>query len=258
MAPPTNDFISFCSTNTGTNLLSQSAYVADPQTPIGNQPGVARSQLMNKAVRQATYMAHCLGQFLINVTGQSAFDNATPSQLIATMALAWANPTGIIMAFGGTTVPTGYLLCDGSAVLRTAFSNLFSVIGTANGVGDGSSTFNLPDLRGKFLRGVDSGAGNDPNTTSRTAINGGNSGDNVGSAQAFDLGSHTHSVRGKGPGSGGAPTFLFGGAAGGLMGDQGNNGSYGLTDSFGNVIVQASGNLETRPINTYVYYIIKT
>ena len=54
-------------------------------------------------------------------------------------------PVGTVLVFAGTTAPTGYLLCDGSAVSRTTYSVLFSVIGTTYGVGDGSSTFNLPN-----------------------------------------------------------------------------------------------------------------
>ena len=65
--------------------------------------------------------------------------------------------TGGVLAWAGAlpaTLPTGYLLCDGSAVDRGAFSGLFAVIGTTWGIGDGSTTFNIPDLRNVFLQGV--------------------------------------------------------------------------------------------------------
>lgn len=62
-------------------------------------------------------------------------------------------PAGSVMIWAGTTVPTGYLLCDGSAVSRTTYSDLFSAIGTTYGVGDGSSTFNLPNFNGRYLKG---------------------------------------------------------------------------------------------------------
>lgn len=65
-------------------------------------------------------------------------------------------PVGSIMPFGGETVPDNYLLCDGQAVSRTTYAQLFSVIGTSYGVGDGSTTFNLPDLRGRVPVGYDS------------------------------------------------------------------------------------------------------
>ncbi len=62
---------------------------------------------------------------------------------------------GFIKTFAGTTPPEGTLLCDGSAVSRDTYSELFDVIGTTWGEGDGSTTFNLPDLRGKWMMGAD-------------------------------------------------------------------------------------------------------
>ncbi len=58
-------------------------------------------------------------------------------------------PTGVLAQFAGATAPSGWLLCDGAAVSRTTFATLYAEIGTAYGVGDGSTTFNLPDLRGR-------------------------------------------------------------------------------------------------------------
>ena len=68
------------------------------------------------------------------------------------------NPAGVINTFAGdsTKVPKGWLLCDGSAVSRTEYPRLFEAIGTLYGAGDGETTFNLPDLRGKFLLGSSS------------------------------------------------------------------------------------------------------
>lgn len=65
--------------------------------------------------------------------------------------------TGVISLYAGATAPAGYLVCDGSAVSRTAYSELFSVIGTSYGPGDGSTTFNLPNLAGRVVIGVSSG-----------------------------------------------------------------------------------------------------
>jgi microcystin-dependent protein len=73
------------------------------------------------------------------------------------VALPTAVPSGTVHLFATTTAPTGYLECDGSAVSRTTYADLFGVIGTTWGAGDGSSTFNLPDLRGEFVRGWDNG-----------------------------------------------------------------------------------------------------
>jgi microcystin-dependent protein len=63
-------------------------------------------------------------------------------------------PPGIILAYPSATAPTGWLLCNGQAVSRTTYADLFAVISTNYGVGDGSTTFNLPDYRGMFLRGA--------------------------------------------------------------------------------------------------------
>ena len=62
-------------------------------------------------------------------------------------------PAGSIIAWSGSSAPSGYLLCDGTAVSRTTYAALFAVAGTAYGVGDGSSTFNLPDLRDRLPLG---------------------------------------------------------------------------------------------------------
>jgi hypothetical protein len=89
------------------------------------------------------------------------------------------NPAGTILAFAGNSTPQGYLVCDGSAVSRTTYRLLYTIIGTTYGAGNGSSTFNLPDLRGEFIRGLDAGRGID---TSRT----------IGSAQSQAVGTHNH------------------------------------------------------------------
>lgn len=65
-----------------------------------------------------------------------------------------AEPAGIVMPFAGTVEPQGYLFCDGSAVSRDTYAALFAVIGTTYGAGDGSTTFNLPDLTGRVVIGV--------------------------------------------------------------------------------------------------------
>lgn len=77
-----------------------------------------------------------------------------------------AVPSGTVHVFAGTasSVPEGYLLCDGGAISRTTYSYLYNAIGTTYGSGDGSTTFNLPDLRGEFIRGLDGGRGIDTDT----------------------------------------------------------------------------------------------
>ena len=76
-------------------------------------------------------------------------------------AAAAANPPGQMAPFAMTTAPTGWLKANGAAVSRTTYAALFAAIGTTWGVGNGSTTFNLPDWRGKFVRGYDDGRGVD-------------------------------------------------------------------------------------------------
>jgi hypothetical protein len=93
-------------------------------------------------------------------------------------------PPGTIVAYGGTTAPQGWLMCNGASYAQTAYPKLYIAIGTAYG-NFGGANFLVPDLRGKFLRGVDGATANDPGAGSRVAqYTGGNGGDNVGSWQA--------------------------------------------------------------------------
>lgn len=97
--------------------------------------------------------------------------------------------------FAGTSAPNASLLCDGSAVSRTTYSALYAVIGDTFGEGNGSTTFNVPDMRGEFARGRDRGRGKDPDAATRTAMaTGGNTGDAIGSVQGFALEDHGHDV----------------------------------------------------------------
>ena len=83
-----------------------------------------------------------------------AVPSATEIQQAVEKALNWCRPTGSYILFAGKTVPDGYLLCNGAAVSRTTYAKLFAVIGTTYGAGDGSTTFNLPDLNERFLQGT--------------------------------------------------------------------------------------------------------
>lgn len=154
---------------------------------------------------------------------------------------AIASPSGAIIMFGGAAAPNGWLLCDGTNYLQSTYPALFSAIGTAYGSADGTH-FNVPDFRGIFPRGTDNGAGNDPDASSRTSANiGGNIGDNVGSTQGYIVESHNHNYTR-------ATTNTFEGPNG-----AGNVYDVGVSDSTGSF-----GGNETRPINTYVNFIIKT
>ena len=88
-------------------------------------------------------------------------------------------PVGTVIHIAKNTAPAGYLKCNGNPVSRTTYAALYAVIGTTFGAGDGSTTFNLPDLRGEFVRGWDDGRGVDAGRT-------------IGSTQTDDFKSHTH------------------------------------------------------------------
>ena len=90
-------------------------------------------------------------------------------------------PTGSVFCIAVASVPTGYLECNGAAVNRTTFAALFAIIGTQYGAGNGSTTFNLPDLRGEFIRGFDNGRGVD-------------SGRSIATSQSDQNEAHTHSA----------------------------------------------------------------
>ena len=82
--------------------------------------------------------------------GVEATDSATVGQ-IANLGI----PLGIPLPYLGTTAPEGYFLCYGQAISRSTYAALFAILGTTYGPGDGSTTFNLPDLRGRTLAGKD-------------------------------------------------------------------------------------------------------
>jgi len=164
-------------------------------------------------------------------------------------------PPGVVIPFAGATAPSGWLLCDGSAISRTTYAPLFAAIASAWGYGDNSTTFNLPDLLGRFLRGKTTDVARDPGYAARTICNtGGNTAGNVGSVQGDVFQAHSHQVDIRGNSnfiqgtvsitgnSAGADVGL--GAAAHALGVLGANGS-----------PRASS--ETRPINANVNYIIK-
>jgi len=139
-------------------------------------------------------------------------------------------PIGSITAWLQGSVPTGYLALEGAAVSRDTYADLFALWGTTYGVGDGSTTFDLPDVRGRFLRAWDNGAGIDAGRT-------------LGSEQDDEFEAHTHAL------SANLVSEGYGGS--GVGGStSGSDGPVPATDSAG-------GAAETRPINFSVRYIVK-
>ena len=108
-------------------------------------------------------------------------------KLIAGGTLYADNPIGSIVPYGGTTVPTGWLLCQGQAVSRTTYAELFAIIGTNFGTGDGSTTFNIPDLRESTTKGVGL-SGNSENHYSENGVT-------LGEFIEDRIQSHTHGVQ---------------------------------------------------------------
>ena len=104
----------------------------------------------------------------------------SPTKIKAAIdTLAFSMPAGTVIHYAANSAPTGFIKANGAAVSRTTYATLFSAIGTTFGVGDGSTTFNVPDLRGEFVRGWDDGRGVD-------------SGRSFGTAQDDQVGEHDH------------------------------------------------------------------
>lgn len=199
---------------------------------------------------------------IVEVWGGGSYINIGNQQLMSVpYALTAPDPTpaGSVIAFFGSTIPNGWLLCDGSQVSRTTYSKLFASIGVASGNGNGTTTFHLPDLRGMFLRGVDGTANNDPDKLARTASNpGGNTGNTIGSKEGDAFQGHWHGVDAfigtNGPG------FLSNALPGTYLNiptfysNTNYKASNSITDGTNGVPRLSS---ETRPKNVFVNYIIK-
>ena len=184
-------------------------------------------------------------------TGDIRF-NTTLTQFEGYNGSAWGEiangvPAGSVFSFATTTVPTGYLECNGAAVSRSTYASLFSAISTTWGVGDGSSTFNLPDLRGQFVRGWDNSAGVD-------------SGRSFASSQSDQNKSHNHSINDSGHNhTAGNWGGSFGGGSGATVfrsDVSGTNGSIIQSATTG-ISIQNDGGTEVRVKNYALMYVIK-
>ena len=109
-------------------------------------------------------------------------------------------PSGTLLPYAGSSAPTGFLLCYGQAISRSTYADLFSAISTTYGTGDGSSTFNVPDLRGRVVAGQDDMGGSSANrlTDQTGGLNGDTLGDTGGSEThtltTAQMPAHTHTV----------------------------------------------------------------
>lgn len=178
-------------------------------------------------------------------TAGLTLNKADNTQLLAAIqSLVGAALVGKVMMWFTGTAPTGWLALEGAAVSRTTYASLFAVIGTMYGVGDGSTTFNLPDMRGRFPRGWDHGAGVDPDAASRTNRGDGTVGDYVGTKQADEYRSHDHQNKAVGSAINSTSVSTYA--------------AYRDNAPYLNALnTNVSGGNETRPTNINVMYIMK-
>ena len=150
-------------------------------------------------------------------------------------------PAGAVLHFAMAVAPSGWKICNGAAVSRVTYAALFAALGTLYGAGDGSTTFNLPDLRGEFVRGADSGRGVDVGRVLGSSQGGQNE------LHSHEIGSGTGSkLRSSAPGGtggGDGAIFLFG-----------NSGSQYIYPMY----VWDSGGGEARPRNVALLPCIST
>lgn len=159
-------------------------------------------------------------------------------------------PSGAIMPFAMSTAPSGWLKANGQAVSRTTYADLFAAIGTTYGSGDGSTTFNLPDLRAEFIRGWDDGRGVD-------------SGRGIGTTQTDQNKAHTHtgSTSSDGAHTHTAVAFTVANPSLAGTGSSGTQVVSGNTSSAGahthSLTINSDGGTEARPRNVAMLYCIK-
>ncbi len=174
----------------------------------------------------------------------TADDNKPVSTAVASYVNNAAAPIGSISAFGGTSAPNGWMMCYGQAISRSTYSDLFTAIGTTYGSGDGSSTFNLPDLRGRVIAGLDNMGGTSADRL--TGLAGGVNGDVLGAAGGAQ--SHTLTVA-EMPSHGhyrdpGTPGIMLRWDGTSAFGYQAGSGSFGSTTGIepANYFQNAGGN----------------
>jgi hypothetical protein len=226
------------------------------QTQTGTDTGRAVTPA-GLASRTATDTRAGIVELATNVETQTGTDTAravTPAGLASAAALFV--PPGAVLPFAMNVVPSGWLAANGAAVSRALYPALFAAIGTLYGVGDGSTTFNVPDLRGYFVRG--SGTNAD-----------GTAAGTFGTKQADDFKSHKHPATNSSDGehkhtynSHSATFNLQGGSSGGAVQNiMRNPDSNGQTSTVGNhshtITMTETGGTETRPKNIALLYCIK-
>ena len=197
-------------------------------------------------------------------TGQIRF-NSTTTEFEGYNGSAWGGlasgvPTGTILAHAANTPPTGFLECNGSNISRSTYATLFSAISTTFGVGDGSSTFALPDLRGQFIRGW----ANTGSTDASRVFGSTQTDQNKNHTHTTDSTSLTGGIRkiSEGFGAGGSATGVFTKTADGnntITGSSSTSpvGGVDFDGTHTHTISSSGGGTEARPTNLALMYIIK-
>lgn len=177
-------------------------------------------------IEQGIYDSHELIDDIIDgtIVVARATTATTAENLTTPIVVA---PIGSIIMWGASTIPANYMECNGATLPRT--HALFAIYGTTWGAGDGSTTFNIPDMRGQFPRGWDHGKGVDAGRT-------------LGSAQDDTFKSHTH-----------VTAVSLGSSDGSAPVPKDSAGAYGSV----NVTSKATGGDETRPKNNALIFLIK-
>jgi len=188
-------------------------------------------------------------------TGDIRF-NTTLTQFEGYNGSAWGEiangvPAGSVFTFASTTVPSGYLECNGAAVSRSTYATLFAAISTTFGVGDGSATFNLPDLRGQFVRGwANNATGTGDDGRSFASSQSDQNKTHGHTASVTDPG-HRHVTKGHGTQDDGGSN-LTGSTSGGTSSTSMNDANTGIS-----VSVASDGGAEVRVKNIALMYVIK-
>lgn len=221
--------------------------------PTGISQTAADARYLQPATAASTYMPLGGGTFTGAVTlfgaptqnlhpASKAYVDSAVSGIVTV-----AVPPGTVIWTARSSAPTGYLKANGAAVNRTTYADLFTAIGTTYGAGDGSTTFNLPDLRGEFVRGWDDGRGVD-------------SGRAMGSTQADAYRSHTHSVTDPGHVHSGAAQYPGSGPEQNQGGSPEDRTTFNINtgSSTTGISINASGGTETRPRNVALLACVKT
>lgn len=216
---------------------------AAPASPSVGHPTAGDPQTAVPATKPGPYWFYQLGEELraIQTAASIAPDKANLTQLLTSLQTLFSpRSAGAVQFYAMSTAPSGWLKANGAAVSRTTYAGLFAAIGTVFGVGDGTTTFNLPDLRGEFLRGWDDARGVD---TGRA----------FGSAQAELIKQQVATDDQGGPNvyANGLRPNESATASNRVMNNSGSG------NCLGTVIVTGFGNTETRPRNIALLACIK-